>query len=92
MNAKAIGERLKKLRGEKTLAEVAEGCNLTTQALSNYENGIRIPRDIHKISIARYYGVTVGSIFLIFRYTIRVREGGENERHSTERNRKSCHG
>lgn len=66
MNAKAIGERLKKLRGEKTLAEVAEGCNLTTQALSNYENGIRIPRDIHKISIARYYGVTVGSIFFDF--------------------------
>lgn len=66
MNAKAIGEKLKKLRGEKTLAEVAEGCNLTTQALSNYENGIRIPRDIHKISIARYYGVSVDSIFFDF--------------------------
>lgn len=63
MNAKAIGEKLRKLRGDRSQAEVAKALGITQAALSAYETGIRIPRDELKIKLAAYYGVTIESIF-----------------------------
>lgn len=65
MNSKKIGEKLINLRQGKnlTLAEAASDLGITPSALSNYENGIRIPRDTIKIRIANYYGESVAAIF-----------------------------
>lgn len=63
MNPKKIGNTLRLLRGEKTLELVASETGLTASALSNYEQGIRIPRDESKVKLASYYGMTVEEIF-----------------------------
>lgn len=58
-----IGERLRSLRGDKTLNEVAEALGVSSMAVSLWENGKRMPSDEMKTKIAKYYGVTVTSIF-----------------------------
>jgi hypothetical protein len=63
INAFAIGERLKRLRGDRTLKEVSERVGISESALSMYENGARIPRDEIKIKLANYYKETIQSIF-----------------------------
>lgn len=63
MNAKKIGERLTVLRGNKTQEIVASDIGISTSALSMYECGERIPRDIIKIRIAKYYNRSVDEIF-----------------------------
>ncbi len=63
MNTKAIGEKLKNLRGERSIAKVAKDIGISQSALSMYESGQRIPRDGVKIRLADYYGTTVEHIF-----------------------------
>lgn len=63
MDAKKIGERLTVLRGNKTQEIVANDIGISTSALSMYECGERIPRDVIKIRIAKYYNRTVDEIF-----------------------------
>lgn len=63
LDSKVIGNRLKALRGDKTIKEVAESLSISESALSMYETGNRIPRDEIKIRIAQYYGRSVQSIF-----------------------------
>lgn len=63
MNADVIAKRLTELRGNIPRELVAKECGITVSALSNYENGIRIPRDEVKVRIARFYKKTVQSIF-----------------------------
>lgn len=58
-----IAKRLIKLRGKKKQKEVAEKIGITTSALSNYETGLRVPRDEVKIKIAKFYGKSVDDIF-----------------------------
>ncbi len=60
-----FSKKLVKLREAKneSLATVAAACNITTSALSMYENGARVPRDEIKVILAAYYGVTVGYLF-----------------------------
>ena len=58
-----IAERLAKLRGKRTQAEVAEAIGVSPSAYSMYETGERIPRDEIKIRIAKFYKRTVNSIF-----------------------------
>ena len=58
-----MGERLKLLRGSRTLSEVAEACDITVSALANYEAGARVPRDEVKARIANYYSTTVNELF-----------------------------
>jgi transcriptional regulator len=59
----SIGEKLKKLRGEKKSKDVAKAIGITISALSNYENDYRIPRDETKRKIAKYYKKSVEEIF-----------------------------
>lgn len=63
MDAKAIGARLRELRGSRSLSEVAEALDISVSALSMYENGERIPRDNVKIRIAEYYKKPIHKIF-----------------------------
>ena len=58
-----IGERLKVLRGHRTQAEVANALGVTPMAISQWENGLRMPSDDMKVKIATYYDETVMSIF-----------------------------
>ena len=60
---KIIGERLKKLRGKKAKAEVAEAIGVSESSYVKYERGERNPDDDIKIKIAAYYKRTVGHIF-----------------------------
>lgn len=72
--AKIIGERLLELRTNKNLErkEVAEATGLTISALSNYELGIRVPRDEAKFVLAQYYGVDLRATFFCFQSTQNV--------------------
>lgn len=58
-----IAERLIKLRGERSREEIANAVGVSVSAIGMYENGERIPRDITKIKLARYYNCTVQEIF-----------------------------
>lgn len=57
------GERLIKLRGNKSQEKVAKDLGLATSAISMYETEKRVPRDSIKVALARYYGTTVQAIF-----------------------------
>lgn len=65
MDAKAIGERLVELRGNKTQEVVANDLGISTSALSMYERGERIPRDNIKIRISEYYKKPIHKIFFV---------------------------
>lgn len=60
-----IKHRLQKLRKMKkmTQQEVAVKIGVTVSALSNYEQGIRVPRDEVKKKIAKFYGVSIETLF-----------------------------
>lgn len=58
-----IGERLRKLRGEKSREEVAYANGISVSALTMYETGQRIPRDEIKVKLSTYFGVSIISIF-----------------------------
>ena len=60
---KTIGEKLIKLRGNRSISDVANAIGVTTQAIWNYENDNRIPRDCIKKKIAEYYNSNVEDIF-----------------------------
>ena len=63
MESEEIGKRLTALRGSRSQKEVAAAVGVTVTALSMYERGERIPRDMIKIKLAGYYGESVQSIF-----------------------------
>lgn len=58
-----IGERLRALRGDRTIMEVSRATGIGRPALSNYEAGLRVPRDEAKLALANYYEKTVDEIF-----------------------------
>ena len=58
-----IGERLRKLRGSRTLKEVSTAIGASEMALSYWERGERIPNDDMKVKIADYYKRSVMFIF-----------------------------
>lgn len=53
-----IGKKLRELRGDKTLQEVADALGITRVSLGYYEKGERKPDSDMIIKIARYYGVS----------------------------------
>lgn len=65
MDAKLVGERIKKLRQEKKMSqqEFADAINVAYSTVSMYETGERIPRDQIKLAIANLFGVTVDYLF-----------------------------
>lgn len=63
MDAKVIAMKLRELRGDVPRDRVCKAIGISESALAMYENGQRIPRDGIKVSIAKYYGKSVQSIF-----------------------------
>ena len=60
---KLVGQRLRTLRGEKTLETVSKDTGVNRSSLNMYELGERTPRDGVKIVLAEYYGVSVEELF-----------------------------
>lgn len=63
IDKKVIGQRLRTLRGSRTQTEVAAAIGVTKMAISQYEQGERIPQDEIKIKIANYFKKSVTEIF-----------------------------
>jgi len=63
MNPKIIGAKLKELRGDRTQLEIANAIGVTTMAISQYENGERVPRDEIKIKLAALFKVNIEELF-----------------------------
>ena len=57
------GEKLRELRGNRSMDEVANEVGISRSAIGMYENEERIPRDDIKIRLAKYFGTTVSAIF-----------------------------
>ena len=49
MDSKKIGQRLRELRGERSIQKVALENGISPSAISMYESGLRIPKDDTKI-------------------------------------------
>ena len=63
LDAKEIGYRLRELRGNTSRETVADAVGISVSAISMYENGERIPRDVVKVKLASYYDRSVQEIF-----------------------------
>lgn len=59
----STGAKLKQLRGRKTQQEIADEIGITKSALAMYERDERVPRDEIKVRIAKYFGVSISSLF-----------------------------
>ena len=71
MEQNLIGKKLRELRGTKTIQEVSQDTGIGITALSNYENGYRVPRDETKFVLAKYYNVNLEDLFFSQYSTIR---------------------
>lgn len=60
---KAVGNRLKEARGNRTRAEIAGKAGISLSAVQMYEDGKRVPRDAIKIKLARVLGKSVEELF-----------------------------
>lgn len=63
MNSHEIGRRLRKLRGNKSITEVADCLGVGKSTVYMWEIGERVPRDEMKLKIAKLYGKAVEDIF-----------------------------
>lgn len=63
MNREQIGAKLRELRGERTIQEVADDTGLGWSTICSYELGRRVPDDDNKIVLAKYYNMTVQELF-----------------------------
>lgn len=63
LNRDQIGQRLRELRGERTIQTVANETGLGWSTICMYELGRRIPDDDNKIILANYYNKTVQELF-----------------------------
>ena len=70
INAKEIGARLIKLRGDIPRERVSKEVGISLSAITMYENGERIPRDDIKVKLAIFYHRTVQEIFFDKEYHI----------------------
>lgn len=61
--AETTGQKLRRLRGSRTIAEVAKACDVSPSAMAMYEYDKRTPRDGVKERISRYYKKSVSYIF-----------------------------
>lgn len=58
-----IGMRLRKLRGDRTQAQIAKDLGISVSAVGAYEMGVRVPRDPLKKEMAKYFRTTVQDLF-----------------------------
>lgn len=58
-----IGARLRELRGDRTIQNVANETGIAWSTICMYELGRRVPEDDNKKILAKYYGKTVQELF-----------------------------
>ena len=58
-----FGEKLRKLRGERSQDEMAKELGITKSSLAMYERNERVPRDEVKLKIAHYFNKSVQELF-----------------------------
>ena len=63
MDAKEIGNRLCKLRGDRTQKNISDAIGICQSTYAMYETGQRIPSDENKRKLANYFHTTVQAIF-----------------------------
>jgi len=63
MDMQCIARRLRALRGSRSVEEVAISVGISAYALSQYEAGLRMPRDEVKLWLSQYYGMTLQNLF-----------------------------
>jgi len=63
MDKEKIGRMLRELRGDKTQKEVADAVGVTAMAISQYEQGERIPQDEIKVKLAKFFNKSIEDIF-----------------------------
>ena len=63
MDQKKIAKKLIELRGDIPQEVVANSIGISRSALAMYEAGGRMPRDEIKVKLARYYGLSVETLF-----------------------------
>ena len=63
MNSIEIGQELRRLRGSRTIQEVADATGLGWSTIYMFELGKRRPNDDNKVTLANYYGVSVQQLF-----------------------------
>jgi transcriptional regulator with XRE-family HTH domain len=63
VNSVEIGQELRRLRGSRTIQEVADATGLGWSTICMYELGKRRPDDENKVTLAKYYGVSVQQLF-----------------------------
>lgn len=62
-NKKAVGERLKGLRGSMTQQELGDALGIARSAVAWYEAGDRLPKDSIKAKYAAYFNKSIPEIF-----------------------------
>lgn len=63
LDQEKIAQKLRGIRGDRTLAEMASLLGVTTSAVGNYEQASRMPRDETKMKYAEISGLSVEEIF-----------------------------
>lgn len=63
MDRVLVGQRLRKLRGSRSIRCVSNDTGIKWSTLDMYELGQRMPGDDKKIILAKYYGKTVQELF-----------------------------
>lgn len=71
LNAETVGERLRLLRGDRTIAEVSKATGLSQSRIGNYERAVRLPNDRAKTILANFYGVSVQKLFYTQEYNVK---------------------
>jgi len=63
MDKEKIAKKVKEIRGNKPVEEVALFLGVTASAVMMYERGKRVPKDSVKVKYAEFSGENVQSIF-----------------------------
>ncbi|MEF9974908.1 MAG: helix-turn-helix transcriptional regulator [Clostridia bacterium] len=63
MDVPSLGARLAALRGDKPRALVALAVGISENALCQYENDLRMPRDEVKLWLCNYYNKSLEQLF-----------------------------
>lgn len=62
-DVKENGKRLRELRGDRPMREIADGTGISLSLYGMYERGERNPSDDNKLILARFYGMSVDELF-----------------------------
>lgn len=74
-----LGDKLKELRGTRSLYEVGKACKLIPNDVSRYEKGKRVPTPEVLERLANYYGITYKELRKLYYSDILANDEREKE-------------